>query len=146
MTHCLMNCWSVRIEKCQTDGNGEKQWAVRSPSPPMGGVTKACRPTVGLHTIPHHPPLTPLLLLSHPPAPNCRRGKGLQMIIWSAPSSRLLSSSWILPEFTFVSRFYHKRIKCTYIWSLWASSSPNMKCVGCCVPAELGPICEWFPS
>ena len=107
-----MNCKSVRIEKCQTDGNGEKQWAVRSPSPPMGGVTKACRPTVGLHTI---PPLTPLLLLSHPPAPNCRRGKGLQMIIWSAPSSRLLFSSWILPEFTFVSRFYHKRIKYTYL-------------------------------
>ena len=60
-----MNCKSVRIEKCQTDGNGEKQWAVRSPSPPMGGVTKACRPTVGLHRIPRPPPPRP------PPWPPC---------------------------------------------------------------------------
>ena len=55
----------------------------------MVGVTKACRPTVGLHPIPTTDPPWPPLSLSHPPPPNSRGNDYVITLQRHASCSRL---------------------------------------------------------
>ena len=55
----------------------------------MVGVTKACRPTVGLHPIPTTDPPWPPLSLSHPPPPNSRGNDYVIALLCHASCSSL---------------------------------------------------------
>ena len=71
----------------------------------MVGVTKACRPTVGLHPIPTTDPPWPPLSLSHPPPPNSRGNDYVITLQRHASCSRLGFSHSLVFCMGFMSQY-----------------------------------------